>query len=72
MNRLLFALPAVLLLICQACGWCADAPPQRTGRFDEKAFGRLPIQFNGKSQPAITWLLNLICDSESVPSAVGG
>ena len=96
MKRLLFVLLALVLLICPASGRCADAPPQRAGRFDEKAFGRLPIQFNGRvtdfdhyarnallrisgqqtwvdsegqSQPAIAWLLNLICDSEFAQSA---
>jgi hypothetical protein len=98
MRKLLFTLPAVLLLTCldQTSAWSADAPPpQRAERFDVAAFGRLPIQFNGrvtdfdhyarnvllrisgretwvdndgKAQPAITWLLNLICDSESVQS----
>ncbi len=96
MRRLLFALPAVLLLaIFPTSGW-GDGPSQRAARFDDKAFGRLPIQFNGrvtdfdhyarnallrlsgketwldaegKSQPAVAWLLDLISGSDAFQSA---
>jgi len=49
MRRLLFALPTVLLFtLCPASGWGGDGPPQLAARFDNKAFGQLPILFNGR------------------------
>ena len=49
MRRLLLALPAVLLLtVGQASSWGEDGPAQPAARFDLRAFGRLPILFNGR------------------------
>lgn len=46
MRRLLLA--ALLLTVCPISGWSRDDAVQPAMRFDEKAFGRLPILFNGR------------------------
>lgn len=49
MKKLLFALSAVFLLtVCQASRGGEDGPAQPPARFDLRAFGRLPILFNGR------------------------
>ena len=94
MTRLLLT-SAVLMMICQAVVSGADDPPAAAG-FDDRAFGRLPVLFNGrvtdfddvarnallrisgretwldaagKSQPAVAWLLDLVCRDDAFQSA---